>query len=103
MIEKISIVIPVHDEEKRISPTLDRYLLFLENAVKDRILKDYEIITIINNTYDRSEEIIKEYQLLNVPLRCIRFHEGGKGFAVMKGFEEALKGDSRFIGFVDAD
>ena len=101
--KKLSIVMPVHDEEKRIGHTLDRYLGFFENAVKEGRLKEYEIIIVINNTIDLTKKIVEEYQKLNTPLYYLDLIPGGKGFAVLEGFKGSLYGNADYIGFVDAD
>lgn len=100
--DKISIIIPAHNEEKRISKTLEHYSLHLEN-LRNEVKIEYEIIVVINNTKDKTEEIVKFAQKSNSRIRYLNFRQGGKGFAVIEGFKEALKGDSDFIGFVDAD
>ena len=101
--EKLSIVMPAHDEERRIGATLDQYLYFFEHAVKDGKIKEYEIIIVLNNTKDKTKEIVQEYQKLNVPLYYLDLVPGGKGFAILEGFKEVLKGNADVIGFVDAD
>jgi len=101
--DKLFIVIPAHNEEKRLSITLDKYIYFFEYAVKTSKLKEYEILIVINNTTDKTLDIVKEYQKLNTPLHYLDLKPGGKGFAVLEGFKEALKGNSNYIGFVDAD
>ena len=57
---KISLIIPAYNEEKRISKTLEEYYKFFKNLKKQEKL-DFEIIVVINNTKDRTEEIVKEY------------------------------------------
>ena len=89
--KKISIIVPAHDEEKRISVTLDDYLSYFEGLVHSGTLTEYEILVVINKTTDRTKEIVEEYQKLNVPLKYLDIPEGGKGLAIMRGFQEALK------------
>jgi len=102
--KKISIIVPAHDEEKRISVTLDDYLSYFEGLVHSGTLTEYEILVVINKTTDRTKEIVEEYQKLNVPLKYLDIPEGGKGLAIMRGFQEALKDkQNSLIGFVDAD
>ena len=94
---------PCHDEEKRISDTLYKYINFFEEAVSKGKINEYEIITVLNNTKDKTKLIIEEYQKLNTPLYYLDLLPGGKGFAVLEGFKMALSGSSDYIGFVDAD
>ena len=100
--DKISIIIPAHNEEKRIENTLKSYSRYFEGLKMNENL-DYEILVVINNTTDRTEEIVKEAQNKNKKIRYLNFKQGGKGFAVIMGFKEALKKDFDLIGFVDAD
>jgi len=100
---KLSIIIPCHDEEKRIGDTLYKYISFFEEAVRKQDIKEYEIIAVINNTKDKTKSIIEEYQKLNTPLCYLDLVDGGKGYAILNGFNKALEGSSDYIGFVDAD
>ncbi len=100
--KKLSIIIPAHNEEKRIGNTLNFYSSYFENLRKTSDL-GYEIIVVINNTSDGTEEIVKSIQEKNSRINFINLPRGGKGYAVIEGFKQALKGNSEFIGFVDAD
>ena len=100
--EKISIVIPAYNEEKRIGHTLEEYGKFFSYLKKKKIL-DSEILIIINNTKDRTEEIVREKQKKYKIIKYLNFKQGGKGFAIMEGFKDALKRKNDLIGFVDAD
>lgn len=99
---KVSIVIPAYNEEKRIGNTLNKYSTYFEELRKCNIA-DYEIIVVINNTTDNTETIVKEWKKRNSRIRYLSFLKGGKGYAVIEGFKDALKRDSEIIGFVDAD
>jgi glycosyltransferase involved in cell wall biosynthesis len=94
---KLSIVIPAHNEENRIIPTLNEYYNFFYAKFKG----EFEIIIIPNYCKDNTLKIAKDFakdkkqiKIFNIPAYS------GKGGAVMKGFELA-KGD--YIGFTDAD
>jgi len=100
--DKISIVIPAYNEEKRIGATLDSLTSFFEKQRKAKKI-DYEILIVINNTKDKTEEVIKKYKKKNKRIRYLNFERGGKGFAVIEGFKDALKRDNNLIGFKDAD
>ena len=99
---KVSIIVPAYNEEKRIGRTLEKYSQFFDALVNEKKL-DYEIVVVINNTKDRTEEIVSELARRNKKLRYLNFKRGGKGFAVVEGFKDALKRNSDLIGFVDAD
>lgn len=94
MTPKLSIIIPAYNEERRIRTTLDDYARVFDG-------KDTEMWIVINNTTDRTPEIVAEYTVrfpwiyaVNIP------HRIGKGGAVLEGFKRA---QGEVIGFVDAD
>jgi glycosyltransferase involved in cell wall biosynthesis len=99
----ISIVIPAHNEEKRIGKTLETYGKFFSDKKKEKEIKDFEIIVVINNTQDKTEETVKEFSKKYKEIRYLNFKTGGKGFAIIEGFKDALKRNNELIGFVDAD
>lgn len=95
----ISIVIPAHNEEDRIERTLEVYGKFF----REKEIKNFEIIVVINNTKDKTEEIVKKIAKKYPEIKYLNFKQGGKGFAIIEGFKEAVKGESEFVGFIDAD
>jgi len=99
---KVSIVIPACNEEKRIRKTLEEYLRFF-SEIKKKTNLDFEILIVINNTQDKTEEIVIEFTNKYKELRYLNFKQGGKGFAIIEGFKDSLKRDNDLIGFVDAD
>jgi glycosyltransferase involved in cell wall biosynthesis len=100
---KISIIIPAYNEEKRIERTLKEYAEFFKNLKKQKLI-DFEILVIINNTRDRTPEIVKNFSKKYKEIKYLNFKEGGKGFAITEGFKEAMKyKKNELIGFVDAD
>ena len=102
---KIAIIIPAHNEEKRIGHTLSLYSSYFENLRKKTHPKkfDYEILVVINATNDKTEEIVKNFKKKNKRISYLNLIKGGKGYAIIEGFKHALKKDFDFLGFVDAD
>ncbi|MEA3329251.1 MAG: dolichyl-phosphate beta-glucosyltransferase [Nanoarchaeota archaeon] len=98
--KKISIVIPAYNEEKRIGKTLKNYLEYFRKLKAQKLL-EYEILVVINNTTDKTEEVVKSFR--NNEIRYLNFKKGGKGFAIIEGFRDALDRKNDLIGFVDAD
>ncbi len=96
--EKIAIIIPSYNEEKRIERTLKEYLSFFKKK-KEK----FEIIVSINGTSDQSPKIIKKIGAKHKEIKILEFKRGAKGFAITEGFKEALKSNIDLIGFVDAD
>jgi glycosyltransferase involved in cell wall biosynthesis len=99
----ISIIVPAHNEERRIRETLENYAKFFSDKKRKKEIKNFEIVVVINNTQDKTEEIVKEISKKYKEIRYLNFEQGGKGFAIIEGFKDALKRDNKLIGFVDAD
>ncbi len=99
----VSIIIPAYNEEKRIGKILGNYGEFFKNLKKKGEINHFELLVVINNTKDKTEEVTKKFQKKYEEIRHLNFKEGGKGFAIKKGFEDALKRKNELIGFVDAD
>lgn len=93
---------PAYNEEKRIEKTLEEYSDFFNSLVEKNKI-EYEIVVVINNTKDKTEDIVREYQKKNKRIHFLNFKRGGKGFAVVEGFKNALQRKNEVIGFVDAD
>ncbi len=100
--EKVSIIIPAYNEEKRIKETLEQNLKFFKELKKNKIL-DFEIIVAVNGSKDKTIDIVKYFAKKNKELKYLNLKRGAKGYAVIEGFKEALKSDSSLIGFKDAD
>lgn len=98
----VSVIIPAHNEERRIGKTLEAYSKYFNRLKKEENL-NYELIVVINNTQDRTEDIVKQYKKKNPNIKYLNFKQGGKGFAVIEGFKDALQRKNDLIGFVDAD
>ncbi|MBN1299587.1 MAG: glycosyltransferase family 2 protein [Melioribacteraceae bacterium] len=93
---KISILIPLLNEEESIEP--------LYNEIKKSLTKidsDYEILFIDDGSSDRSLEIIKKLQSINNKIRYISFKKNyGKSAALQVGFK-SCRGDA--VITMDAD
>lgn len=100
--EKLSIIMPAYNEEKRIGGTLKAYSIFFNKLKKAKKL-DYELLIVINNTNDHTEDIVKQARRSNKNIKYLNFKQGGKGFAIIEGFKDALRRNNTLIGFVDAD
>ncbi|PIN94024.1 hypothetical protein COU54_00635 [Candidatus Pacearchaeota archaeon CG10_big_fil_rev_8_21_14_0_10_31_24] len=99
---KMIIIIPAHNEEKRITQTLKDYTFYFDSLKKQGKL-DYEILVVVNNCKDKTLEIVKSFSKNNSSVNSIVLSQGGKGYAVIEGFKSALSRKFDFIGFVDAD
>jgi len=98
--KKISIIVPLYNEEKRAELPLKLYLDFFGNLKKQKKL-DFEIIAVLNGCKDNTLGVVKKFNARE--LRVLDFKRAGKGFAITEGFKDALKKKNDFIGFVDGD
>jgi dolichyl-phosphate beta-glucosyltransferase len=100
MWKKVAITMPAHNEEQRIGITLKKYFdYFLE--LKSQGILDFEIIVVLNACVDNTKKVVEKFYYDE--LKVLEFKRGGKGFAVIEGFKNALQRDNDLIGFVDAD
>ncbi len=81
---------------------LDRYSSYFEE-LRARNVLDYELLVIINNSTDATVDIVKKAQRDNKAIRYLDLKRGGKGLAIVAGFNDALTRPNELIGFVDAD
>ena len=96
--KKISIIVPVYNEEKTLVSILDK-------LVKLDLGMEKEIIIVDDGSKDNSPQIIRDYIKENSKLKKLKFksyqkENGGKGSAIKKGFELAT-GD--IVTIQDAD
>ncbi|MBM3233203.1 glycosyltransferase [Candidatus Pacearchaeota archaeon] len=102
IMQRIAIIIPAYNEEKRIGPTLESYTSFFDSIEKKGELK-YTLLVVVNNSKDKTIDIVKAFAKKNKHIQYLDLIRGGKGYATIEGFKKALKGDYDGIGFVDAD
>lgn len=91
----LSIIIPAHNEEKRLPPTLTAV-----NAYLDRQPYASEIVVVENGSQDLTAVVAEAFAADHARVRLIRERARGKGLAVRRGILEA-RGQYRFI--CDAD
>ena len=91
----LSIIIPAHNEEKRLPPTLEQVFAFLNQ-------QDYEaeVLVIENGSTDRTYVLAESYVDQHQNLRVLRADGRGKGLAVQHGML-AARGQYRLM--CDAD
>ena len=95
MIDELSLIIPAHNEEKKILKTLKSY-----SEILPKKYKDYEIIVVCNGCSDDTFNMVRENYKNDERLKLINIEKAGKGNAVLNGFKIANK---KYIGFIDAD
>ncbi|MBI4093012.1 MAG: glycosyltransferase [Candidatus Kerfeldbacteria bacterium] len=90
---ELSIVVPAHNEEHRIAPTLRTYA--------NHFAKRSEILVVLNGCTDRTLDVVAATSREFPVIRAINIPEAvGKGGAVREGFRQSR---GRLVGFVDAD
>lgn len=91
----LSIIIPVHNEERRLPNTIEQALRFMGSQSFSA-----ELILVENGSQDHTLEIARDYAAQNAQIRVIQARTRGKGLAVRQGMLEA-HGAYRFMA--DAD
>jgi len=95
-IEVISIVIPAHNEEGYIVPTVQ---LISQTLEAKKI--DYEILVVNDNSSDRTEVLLQELADKNPKIRYLNnYYPNGFGFAVRCGLEN-FQGDAVAVVMAD--
>jgi len=80
----LSIIIPAHNEEKRLPPTLEQVFAFLNGQNYEA-----EVLVVENGSTDRTFEIAQKFIGQHKNLRVVRVEGRGKGLAVQHGMLEA--------------
>ncbi|NPV85387.1 MAG: glycosyltransferase family 2 protein [Anaerolineae bacterium] len=88
-------IIPAHNEEKRLPATLKKIQAFLETQPYRA-----EVLVVENGSHDRTWEVAQSFTKEMPCLRAVHETQRGKGLAVRRGMLEA-RGEYRF--FADAD
>jgi dolichol-phosphate mannosyltransferase len=96
-IKLLSLVIPAHNEEGCIVPTIESITKLLES---EKI--NYEILVINDNSRDRTEELLQQLSAENNRVRYLNnYFPNGFGFAVRCGLEN-FRGDAVAIIMADS-
>jgi dolichyl-phosphate beta-glucosyltransferase len=95
--KKLSVIIPAYNEEQRITATLTDV-----NNYLSRQPYDYEIVVVVNNSHDRTFDVVQQLEKTTINKAiAVNLVEGGKGNAVKRGILEHATGD--IVMFMDAD
>lgn len=93
-VTKLSIIVPVYNEEKIIKRNLQVIVDFLEG-----LNYSWEIIVVDDGSQDRTTEIVSEF--VGPSIRLVRFRINmGKGAALRRG---VLDSNGKYVIFTDAD
>lgn len=91
----LSIVIPAHNEERRLIPSLEKIDAFLKTQPFQA-----EVVIVENGSRDRTLEVAQQYAAAHSYVRVLTVTTRGKGLALKAGMLAAV-GEYRFI--CDAD
>lgn len=91
----LSLIIPAHNEERRLPTTLPTVQQFLASQSYQS-----EVLVVENGSQDRTAQVVEAFTQHNPNTRLLREARQGKGLAVRRGMLEA-RGQYRFI--CDAD
>ncbi len=91
----LSVIIPAHNEESRLPPTLKAVDAYLARQPYSS-----EVLVVENGSQDLTAVVTEAFAADHPRVRLIREHGRGKGLAVRRGMREGL-GEYRFI--CDAD
>lgn len=92
---KLSIIIPVYNEERRLPNCLDSLLSFYDKTM------EVEVIVSEDGSNDNSFAIAKEYASRNVCVKVVHSEERlGKGGGIINGLQEAV---GNLVMFMDVD
>jgi len=97
--KKVSIIIPAYNEQNRIEKTIITYV----NYFRENPHCSVDFIVVLNGCTDNTERVVMKLKEAYLEVSMIKIAQSGKGLAIKKGFEEALKKSGELIGFVDAD
>src|SRR5215204_6657000 len=91
----LSIVIPAHNEEKRLPDTLEQIFSFLGKQSFTA-----EVIVVENGSSDKTLKVAKNFLGQHSNLRVIQNNLRGKGLAIQRGIQEAA---GEYLFMCDAD
>lgn len=87
----LSIIIPAHNEELRLPPSLDKIDAFLQTQPYEA-----EVIVVENGSHDRTAEVTRQFAADHPYVKLLEVQTRGKGLAVQAGML-AARGEYRFI------
>ncbi len=93
---ELIVVVPAHNESKRLPLVLSDYIQIFETNKLN-----YKFIVVNNKSTDNTATVINNLNFTNVTV--VNEDRLGKGRAVKTGFEHALEAGCDYVGFVDAD
>src|SRR3989338_6677542 len=94
---KVSIIIPVYNEEERIGSTLINCVSYFSK----RYQNNFEIVVILNGCTDSTQEVVENCCINFSQVKCYTYQKRlGKRGALIEGFKKA---NGEIIAYTDAD
>jgi glycosyltransferase involved in cell wall biosynthesis len=90
---RLDIVMPAHNEEDRIGPTLDAYRARCADP-------ETRFVVALDRCTDATAEVVSEHAESDPRVRLLEFPKLGKGGVIMEAFRHC---EGELVGFVDAD
>jgi glycosyltransferase involved in cell wall biosynthesis len=92
------LLIPAHNEERRLEPTLRRFAAYARDHYPGR----FDLLVIVNGSRDNTLSLVHKVAREYPAVRCLDIPERiGKGGALIEGLSRATACD--LVGYVDAD
>jgi glycosyltransferase involved in cell wall biosynthesis len=88
----LSVIVPVYNEELRIERCI--------RSIQNQTIKDIEIIAVNDGSTDLSYNILSGLAQADSRIKIFSYNNGGTGFALNKGLQNAT---GKYIGFSGAD
>jgi glycosyltransferase involved in cell wall biosynthesis len=89
---RLDVVIPAHNEEKRIGRTLRAYRVRCADA-------DTRFIVALDRCTDRTVDVVREHMMADDRVDMLQYPKLGKGGVLMEAFRTS---DAELIGFTDS-
>lgn len=90
---RLDIVIPAHNEERRIGSMLDAYRARCSDP-------ETRFVVALDRCRDRTADIVRRHRDADPRVELVHYPKLGKGGVLMEAFRRC---DAEFVGFVDAD
>jgi dolichyl-phosphate beta-glucosyltransferase len=97
--KKLTLVIPAHNEQNRITRTLEHYAVYFKHYTN----LDVTLLVVNNASSDNTIQVVQEVARAWDNIMLLDLDKPGKGRAIVAGFAHAATTDADYIGFVDAD
>lgn len=96
--DRLSVVMPVYNEEKRVGPVIDEWMSHLR-----QVTSNFELLVINDGSRDATLKVLEASAGRYPELRIISKANAGHGQACLDGYRAALEGGADWIFQIDSD